>query len=128
MVEGYSRDGGLLCPTYEDDDCECDGKVTWLTLQYNGSTENNNIKVVQKKPYENIFQGNVSNGEQFTFSGTDKKGTMGTEISVFVGSDNDPDTKIHTSCSQPIYPGLVSGSFTVVDGASRNGGRLCPIE
>ena len=51
---------------------------------------------------------------------------MGTEITIFVNGEF--NTKIHTSCSQPIYPGLVFGDFTVVSGSSRNGGNLveCP--
>ena len=32
---------------------------------------------------------------------------------------------IHTSCSKPLGPGLVSGSFEVISGESRNGGVLC---
>ena len=33
-------------------------------------------------------------------------------------------TSIHTSCSEPIGPGLVSGDFEVVDGESLFGGPL----
>jgi hypothetical protein len=35
---------------------------------------------------------------------------------------------IHTSCSDPIGPGFVSGDFTVMSGYSRNGGLLCPLD
>jgi hypothetical protein len=50
---------------------------------------------------------------------------MGTEIEVYVnGSLN---TSIHTSCSQPIGPGLVRGSFEIVSGFSLKGGALCPV-
>lgn len=35
------------------------------------------------------------------------------------------NAKIHTSGSKPIGPGLVSGDFEVVEGYSRNGGKLC---
>lgn len=34
---------------------------------------------------------------------------------------------IHTSCSQPICPGMTRGAFVVVEGASRGGGLLCPL-
>ena len=37
--------------------------------------------------------------------------------------DGELNTKIHTSCSQPIGPGLVSGDFLVVAGESREGGE-----
>jgi|LGOV01.1.fsa_nt_gb hypothetical protein len=104
---------------------ECEGKVTQLTLQYNGA-EAAFIEVVQKKPCDTVFSGMVQPGEQFTFSGTDKKGTLGTEIRIYV--DDMLNTKIHTSCSKPIGPGLVSGDFEVIEGYSRKGGLLCPIE
>ena len=123
VIEGYSLDGGLLCPTDEDDDCECDGKVTWLTLQYNGPTAT--IKVVQKKDSVEIFEDIVQPDELFTFYGEDKNGTMGTEIIIYV--DDVENTKIHTSCSQPIGPGLISGDFLVIEGESLKGGPLCPM-
>jgi len=103
---------------------ECKGKVTELTLKYNGSTEAY-VEVQQKKPEEIIFSGLVQPGDAFTFIGTDKKNTMGTEIRISV--DGVLDTKIHTSCSQPIGPGLISGDFEVIGGYSKDGGTLCPI-
>ena len=57
--------------------------------------------------------------------GVDKKNTLGTEITIEI--NNIFHTKIHTSCSEPIGPGLVSGDFEVIYGESRNGGPLCPI-
>jgi hypothetical protein len=58
--------------------------------------------------------------------GIDKNGTLGTEISLYVNGIL--NAKMHTSCSKPIGPGLVQGDFLVIDGASRNGGLLCPAE
>ncbi|HID70405.1 MAG TPA: hypothetical protein EYP35_08100 [Desulfobacterales bacterium] len=130
IVDGYSRNGGRLCPVDAGPggpgDCsECDGKVTQLTLQYNGSNTAF-IEVVQKKDGDIVFSETVDPGEQFTFNGTDKKDTLGTEISIYV--DGSLDTKIHTSCSKPIGIGMISGSFEVSDGYSRNGGRFCPVD
>ena len=102
---------------------ECDGKVTQLTLQYNGS-ETALIEVVQKKD-GSVFSDTVAPGGEFTFNGTDKKNTLGTEISIYVNGVL--NTKIHTSCSKPIGPGMVFGDFTVISGYSRNGGLLCPV-
>jgi len=102
---------------------ECDGKVTYLTLQYNGS-QSALIRVEQKKEGV-VYNGIVSSGGQFSFSGIDSKGTLGTEISIYVNGQL--NTKIHTSCSQPIGPGLISGAFEVIYGQSRNGGDLCPV-
>jgi hypothetical protein len=123
VIEGYSLKGGLLCPTDEDDDCECDGKVTELTLQNNGTGAT--IKVVQKKDNIEIFNQFVNAGGEFTFVGQDKNGTMGTEIIIYVGVVE--NTKIHTSCSKPIGPGLKSGDFEVIEGESLKGGPLCPM-
>lgn len=98
---------------------ECDGKVTDLVMKNLGGDAQ--VRVDQKKD-GTVFDDFVPAGGEFSFSGTDKKSTLGTEISIFVnGSLN---TKIHTSCSQPIGPGLVSGGFKVVSGNSRNGGPL----
>jgi hypothetical protein len=129
VTDGSSRNGGKLCP--EDtppnsDDCsECDGKVTDLVMQYNGSADAT-IVVEQKKDGDIVFDATVMAGQSFSFTGTDKKGTLGTEIIIYVnGVEN---TRIHTSCSKPIGPGLVSGDFEVLEGASQNGGELCPVE
>ncbi len=103
----------------------CDGKVRQLSLRYQGTTPNAWIMVLQKDGAK-VFEGIVQPGEVFTFLGTDKKATLGTEIEIYVGGAL--NTKIHTSCSQPIGPGLVAGDFLVTAGASRNGGALCPLE
>ena len=105
-----------------EDEC-CKGKVTQLTLQYNGS-EAADIRVEQKKE-GNVFTDTIASGETFTFNGIDKNGTLGTEISIYVNGEF--NTNIHTSCSRPIGPGLVSGAFEVVEGYSKDGGLLCPI-
>ena len=81
------------------------------------------ITVVQKKDGKIVFADVVSPGQSFQFDGQDKNGTLGTEIKVFV--DGSLNTKIHTSCSQPIGPGLVFGDFVVVGGRSKDGGPLC---
>ncbi len=88
-----------------------------------GATPNAQIRVEQKKNNVTVFDEVVQHGEQFTFVGTDK-GTLGTEISIFV--DGVLNTKIHTSCSQPIGPGLISGDFEVIEGFSKKGGPLYP--
>ena len=131
VIEGYSRNGGLICPLDGngggDDDCgECKGKVSELTLRYDGGIVDAHIKVVQKKNSISVFDGTVQPGGEFGFVGVDKKGTLGTEISIYV--DDVLNTKIHTSCSQPIGPGLVSGDFAVITGFSKNNGVLCSTD
>ena len=110
---------------------ECEGKVTWLTLRYNGDNDAL-ITVEGKKKKKDNDNANVvfgpeivQPGEEFTFSGNDKNGTLGTEIRIFV--DGELAAKIHTSCSQPIGPGLAVGDFEVVAGESLEGGPLAPI-
>ncbi|WP_339136531.1 MAG: SdrD B-like domain-containing protein [Candidatus Electrothrix sp. GW3-4] len=125
VVEGYSKDGGSLCPiTPTGDECgDCEGKVTLLTLKFNGD-DTANIEV-KMKDGPTVFSEYVHAGNEFSFSGQDKNGTFGTEITLFV--DGDQNTKIHTSCSQPIGPGLVRGSFEVVKAISKEGGLICPV-
>jgi len=117
----YSFSINDLCNAYDCNDC--DGKVKNLTLRYDGSSAAQ-IKVTQKDGTI-VFNNSVQAGANFSFVGSDKHNTLGTEITLFVGGQE--NTKIHTSCSQPIGPGLVKGSFTVISGQSLNGGALCPI-
>ncbi|MCH7920067.1 MAG: hypothetical protein IIC50_19020, partial [Planctomycetes bacterium] len=127
VVGGTSLKGGPLCPVEPpDDDCgPCKGKVTQLTLMYTGDTEAT-IRVEQKKDAKIVFNDVVPAFGFFEFNGQDKNGTLGTEILVYV--DDALSTKIHTSCSQPIGPGLVFGDFIVVEGSSLKGGPLCPFD
>jgi len=114
-------DAGL----YEEPDYgECEGKVTQLTVRYDGSIVDAHIVVKQKKNIV-VFDGIVQPGEEFTFYGADKKGTFGPETYYYVNGVF--NTNIHTSCSQPIGPGLTKGDFTVIEGYSRNGGLLPPL-
>ncbi len=117
----HSWDAGLVD---EPDFGDCDGKVTQLTVRYDGAIVDAHIVVMQKK---NIvaFDGIVQPGEQFTFNGQDRHGTLGPETYYYVNGVY--NTNIHTSCSQPIGPGLVSGDFTVIEGYSRHGGLLPPL-
>jgi hypothetical protein len=104
----------------------CDGQVTQLTLLNRGPT--GYIRVYQgdrPEPNQLIFEGWVNADDTFTFNGIYSNGSMGSKISVWVG--NCRRASIHTSCSQPIGPGLVKGDFEVVAGSSRIGGLLCPL-
>ncbi len=104
---------------------KCEGKVTELTLKYLGHVNNSHVVVKQKKDGAVVFDGVVQPGQTFSFIGS-YKGTLGTEISVYVNGHL--NTKIHTSCSQPIGPGLVFGNFEVIAGESLRGGPLCAEE
>ena len=111
---------------------QCLGKVSKLSLRYD-SDRGAKIKVVARNDkFESrvAFEGWVSAHGVFSFGplfstigGFD--GTLGTNIDVLVNGVF--STSIHTSCSQPIYPGQAWGTFTVVSGSSKQGGLLCPI-
>ncbi|MCH8147624.1 MAG: hypothetical protein IH987_06455, partial [Planctomycetes bacterium] len=132
--DGNNEDGdgcSADCRTEGDECDECDGKVTVLTLRFNGSIENAEITIDAKRgpSTDPVFDGLVNPGDEFTLVGPPGgnggfAGTLGTEIDIFVNGEL--NTTIHTSCSQPIFPGLVSGDFEVVSGESKNGGLLCP--
>ncbi|MCP5522026.1 MAG: hypothetical protein H7A46_10815 [Verrucomicrobiales bacterium] len=129
VLEGYSLNGGLLCEVQEPPpaDCQpCDGKVTSLTIQYTGA-DTPVITVLDKRGNE-LGTVQLDGTGIFTVDGADlgvdDKGTLGTQITLLV---NGVETaSIHTSCSQPIGPGMVFGPFTILEGYSRNGGLLCP--
>jgi len=130
ITAGASRNGGALCPIDTPpgggDDCdECDGKITELTLKYTGEAGYVEVYTKGKDP-ELLFGGDLNPGDEFSIVGNDKHGTVGTEIHLFV--DDELNTKIHTSCSQPIYVGMVSGDFEITAGRSLNGGELCPMD
>lgn len=134
VVGGTSRQGGDLCPVDPDGDGEpgtcsaCEGQVSELTLRYLG-TEDAEIRVLQrdgKKKNVQVFKGTVASGATFTIEGANKKGTFGAAIRIFI--DGELDTALHTSCSTPVGPGLTAGQFEVVEGFSREGGRLCEVE
>jgi hypothetical protein len=131
VVAGRSQDGGALCPVPPPPDGECKvckGGVTSLTLQYNGTLVNPTIKVYEGKDAKAdklIFSGTPDANGQITFQGVKKGEAMGANITIVVNGGF--KTAIHTSCSQPIGPGLVRGDFTVVAGTSKDGGALCPI-
>ena len=136
-LEAHLAHGDTHSACAEDEDynqecAECDGKVSSLSLQFNGNVATD-VRVKQKD-HAIIFSKVVLPGEIFSFNGIDK-GALGTEIKIYEnynGDDDDDDDgsdyiKIHTSCSKPIGPGLVVGSFEVIGGESKKGGLLCDL-
>lgn len=105
----------------------CKGGVTQLTLQYTGASAALVTVYAGTKPQASnkLFEDSVASGGQFTFTGIRSDLTMGTNISLYVNGL--AAATIHTSCSQPIGPGLVKGDFKVLDGASKDGGKLCAV-
>ena len=106
-------------------DCECKGKATTLTLRYNG-TEAAAVRVQQKKPETDVFNDIVEPAGEFVINGADDKGTLSTEIYIYINEVL--DVAIHTSCSQPLEIDMTFGSFTLIDGASKDNGPFCREE
>ncbi len=111
---------------------QCFGKVGTLTLRYNGSAAAIVTVLAEDAHFADpvAFAGTVGPGGVFSFGPLSSSnggfdGTLGTSIEIWI--DGVLDTFIHTSCSQPIYPGQDWGSFTVLGGASKHGGLLCPL-
>ena len=84
------------------------------------------ITTTQKKGKKNpvLFGGTVQPFETFTFHGAGKHDKMNPEIKLYL--DGQLDTEIHTSCSVPIGPGQVWGSFRILEAYSNEGGAICP--
>ena len=111
----------------------CMGKASQLTLAYIGALASADIEVFGKRgpDVDLLFSGTVMPGDELELVGPAGgtpgfEGTLGTEIRIFV--DGAIHTVIHTSCSIPLFPGLVSGDFQVVAGGSKDGGLFCPLE
>ncbi len=131
-----------LCPSVADSDAShywgeteecsvCEGKVTELTMQFHAAAAAH-VRIVAKRgpTTDEVFNGTLAPEETFTIVGPPSgnpgfSGTLGTEIRIYV--DGTLHTTIHTSCSVPIGPGLVSGDFEVLEGYSSGGGLLCPL-
>jgi hypothetical protein len=135
----YTPTPGLVCQAQKSVDIpvppkaacgECLGKVSRLTLQFL-SDEGKTVKVVARHSTDvTAFESFVAAGGEFTVVGPSSStggfdGTLGTEIKIYLNGAY--HTTIHTSCSQPIGPGLTSGQFMVVSGESKHGGTLCAL-
>ena len=73
-----------------------------------------------------MFEGMVNNGDEIVIKGTRKHGEMHSKITLY--EDGHRAQEIHTSCSVPIGPGMTFGDYYIVEGYSRHGGLLCPVE
>lgn len=116
-----------ITATCEGEKCDtCLGDLTYLKLKYLGD-DDVDIKVTTTVGDREVtvFDDEVDENEVFGFRGAERDKTMGDTIKIYV--DGDLWRAFKTTCGQiDIRPGLVSGDFEVIDGYSRNGGRLCP--
>lgn len=103
--------------------CGCKGKVSELTLQYNGTVAAT-VNVDRIDPFStNLFPPTtIQPGQIFTVYGSSFgpggfKGTLG--VGIAITKDGGDPVEIHTSCSEPVGPGLVAGDFVVLSGKSK---------
>ncbi|MDF1797745.1 MAG: hypothetical protein P1V81_01100 [Planctomycetota bacterium] len=103
----------------------CDGSITDLTLRYIGSSPMY-VEVQQKKGKDTpvLFGATLQPFEVFSFKGASKHDKMNPQIMLYL--DGKLDAEVHTSCSVPIGPGQVHGSFRILEAVSLDGGPTCP--
>jgi hypothetical protein len=114
----------------------CTGKVATLALRFDGAAAALVEVIPENDKFGDVkaFSGIVEPGGIFSFGPLSSTwpgfdGTLGTHVTVTATVDGvTTSVSIHTSCSQPIYPGQVWGSFTILEGTSKLGGSLCPYE
>ncbi len=99
----------------------CAGEVNSLTFQY-ASLAPGEVKVIQSDGTE-IFNGLVQGYEEFTFSGTQENGSMGSFIQIFL--DGNLISFQDTSCATPIGTNMFIGPFIITKGSSTLGNALC---
>ena len=121
VISADSKDNGPICPAGMD--CDCDGGTTFLEVVYNG-TVSGHLEVSDKNDV--YYDGPLQPGQTITLTplpGDNKlKNNLDFEIDGVLNAD------VHTSCSYPIYVGLIFGDFEITTGTSRNNGDFCEPE
>jgi hypothetical protein len=128
-LEVSSKDNGPACPIDSNACNECEGGVTAMTLEFQGSDEVF-VEVYEEGHYQHdhdqYFAGFVSPGESFSFIGDGDDNKLAKDTAIAVNGIEVLD--FHTSCSQPIGPGLLLGEFLVTAAESKDNGKICPLE
>jgi hypothetical protein len=113
---------GNPCPEPPPAYCNaCNGKINHLSLRYLGAATAQVLIVGAKGQV--FFDAPVAPGGWLEVLGAGS-GALGTKITIYV--DGQLHDSIHTSCSDPIGPGVTFGDFRVIAGQSSGGGPLCP--
>lgn len=136
VVSGTLLSGAPLCGSNPDtttaEDCEeCNsdnrGDITELTLRYTGTVVDPHISVWDEKDDIALYDGSPKDyGYEFSVIGKiGPEDKLGTWIGVYFDNDWTVETRIHTSCSKPLYVGQVWGDFLIVSGTLKGGAMLC---
>jgi len=126
VASARSKYNGPVCPVppVDPEGCDdCKGGVVAMEMEYTGnSTEY--VEVTGEDGDPVYYAGNVSPGDTISFEGTGSYNKLDKHTEIYV--DGDLDEEVHTSCSQPIGPGVVFGDFTVTYAESKDNGPVCP--
>ncbi|MFV8226475.1 hypothetical protein [Christiangramia aquimixticola] len=124
ITSGSSKTGGELCPVIIEEECQpCEGQVNSLQFQYKGANDVS-VKIIQDNNSMILFENSVS-ANDFIEIHAPAGQSFGPKINIKV--DGDYYASVHTSCSEPIGPGLTFGDFEITSGSSKTGGELCPV-
>ena len=106
---------------------ECKGGTTELTFQYQGEGAADVVVYDDNdaKADKILFQGTLQPGDEFTITPRPGQDKLNSDISIWVNGAF--HRKVHTSCSQPIGPGMVVGDFKILSGRSKDNGLMCPL-
>jgi hypothetical protein len=128
LINGAACSGSDFATVTVIEPCaECKAGTTELTFQYLGTQAANVVVYDDKdaKPDKKLFEGLLQPGDEFTITPRTGQDDLNNDISMWV--ERVFNAKIHTSCSQPIGPGLIAGDLLIVEGRSKDNGLMCPL-
>ena len=123
IADGTSEGGLHLCENPNGSNCGCNTKLYSLTLRYDGSGSPY-VKVKDGSGNcSQIYSGQVSNGDEFSFNGSSSDGAFSRELNIY--ENNSKNATIYTSCDADPTIGKKYGDFTIVGGTSKDNLALC---
>ena len=136
VVQASLDQAGLLACDPPDDEttvkvketCDvCKGGVTDLLLMYAGNDSNNVVVYDDSddKPDKILFEGFVGPNDEIPISPLVGEDKLNGTISIWVNGSF--HASLHTSCSQPVGPGIFIGDFEIIKGYSKDNGLMCPL-
>lgn len=135
VVGAVSRENGPVCPApeclwcgIEDDKAD---RVGSLAFRYTGPGATVTIHDGNGISGDQLFGGAIVDGDLIEIDANDIGKTKLKSSISFYDDNEDQLLSIHTSCSQPLVPGVeystAVGDFELVAGADENEAPLCPL-